>query len=456
MHNNHKIIKLSDIESLKEQNIFFDSTKNDFNKSHQKLIDLKNKIENEIDKINNLYEKTMDDITKSFLKKYEKLLEEEKNIKEKLDNEVTKIKEKLEEFLSELKNCILINNRIIKGIKNFENEEKNKIIILSYISKMNKIQKNMTKLNSKIMKNIKFFYEEEKNNIKYEEYCFNGIHIPTKFEIEDITPTNLKIYLKNDDINLINIEKNQIKYRIEMRKENDNFENIYEGNNNYYLINNLTSNSKYEFRICTIYNDCISSWSEIQKIKTLICNSIILSESNRKDEFLEKISEWVGYKKMELIFRGTRDGLNNKNFHNKCDNQGETITLCRNNKGNIFGGYSSISWAIDYKNGGTFYSSPNSFLFTLSNIYNTIPTKFLSKKDGNEIYQHDDFGPRFGKGHDLVINFDKPISKSWTKFPNTYQDSLGKGRSIFTGDFNNNNEYIILNEIEIFKLLNIK
>ena len=157
---------------------------------------------------------------------------------------------------------------------------------------------------------------------------------------------------------------------------------------------------------------------------------------------------------MDLIFRGSRDGMNNKTFHNKCDNQGETIILCKNNNGNIFGGYSTISWGIDNKSGGTFYSSPNSFLFTLTNIYNTIPTKFLSKNNGNEIYQHNDYGPRFGKGHDLVINFDYPIPKSRTKFPNTYQDSLGKRGSIFTGDFNNNNNEFILNEIEIFKLLN--
>jgi hypothetical protein len=31
-----------------------------------------------------------------------------------------------------------------------------------------------------------------------------------------------------------------------------------------------------------------------------------------------------------------------KSFHLKCDNNGETITLIENVKGNIFGGYASI------------------------------------------------------------------------------------------------------------------
>ena len=45
---------------------------------------------------------------------------------------------------------------------------------------------------------------------------------------------------------------------------------------------------------------------------------------------------------MELIYRGTEDGGDNINFHKKCDNQGPTIILCKNDKGNIFGGYASI------------------------------------------------------------------------------------------------------------------
>ena len=269
MHNNHKIIKINDIESLKEKNISFDSTKNEFNINHQKIINLKSKIENEIYKINKLYEKAIEDITKSYLKKYEQLLKEEKYLKEKLKKEIAKIKEKLEYFLNESNNCILINNMIIEGINNFENEEKNNITILSCISKMNIIQKKMKELNKKLMKNTKFVYEEEKNKIKYEEYYFNGMFFPIKIEIKNITSTSLNIFWKIDSINLINIEKNQIKFRIEMRKGNDKFENIYEGNNNYYLINNLTSNSNYEFRICSIYDDFISSSSEIKKNKNI-------------------------------------------------------------------------------------------------------------------------------------------------------------------------------------------
>ena len=82
-----------------------------------------------------------------------------------------------------------------------------------------------------------------------------------------------------------------------------------------------------------------------------------------------------GLKKMELLFRGSRDGMTSKDFHDKCDNKGQTITLYQNQKGNIFGGYTSIPWTSD----GKWHNDKNSFLFTLTNIHNIEPTKFPCK-----------------------------------------------------------------------------
>ena len=43
----------------------------------------------------------------------------------------------------------------------------------------------------------------------------------------------------------------------------------------------------------------------------------------------------------------------------------------------------------------------------------------------------------------------------YSNFPGAFEDNLGKGKSIFTGDLNNNNQYIKLNEIEIFKIMKL-
>ena len=150
-----------------------------------------------------------------------------------------------------------------------ENEENNMIKLLSYVSKINKTQKNMIKLCQNLMINIKFNYEKEKNNIQYEEYYFNGIPIPKNIELKDISNSSLNITWKIDNINIIDVDINKMKYIVEMRKENEKFKFIYEGNNTNYSVNNLNINTNYEFRICSIYNDLIGEWTEIQKIKTL-------------------------------------------------------------------------------------------------------------------------------------------------------------------------------------------
>jgi len=81
---------------LSKENITIESVTNDFNEISQKVIDLNNKIENEINKINELYGNIISNITKSYIKKHEILIKEENELKDQLHNKITKIKEKLE------------------------------------------------------------------------------------------------------------------------------------------------------------------------------------------------------------------------------------------------------------------------------------------------------------------------------------------------------------------------
>ena len=141
---------------------------------------------------------------------------------------------------------------------------------------------------------------------------------------------------------------------------------------------------------------------------------------------------------MELIYRGTRDGTTSKIFHEKCDNKGPNICLYRNDKGYIFGGYSSISWT----NKGGHHLAKDSFIFTLTNIHNTEPKIF--ENTGKDMVYHDsDYGPSFNDDICIYSDFRK---KAY--FPYKYKDNLGKGKSIFT----NNNSDVYVKEIEVFKI----
>ena len=88
------------------------------------------------------------------------------------------------------------------------------------------------------MKNLKIYFNENESNIKYEEYYFNGISIPKDIEFNDIGINSFKVSWKIDDIKILNIDNKEIKYKVEIRKENDKFKLAYEGNNNNCIINN--------------------------------------------------------------------------------------------------------------------------------------------------------------------------------------------------------------------------
>ena len=302
-------------------------------------------------------------------------------------------------------------------------------------------------LNCQLMKNLKFNYDENENNIKYEELIFNGIPIPKNIKINDISSNSLNICWEIDDY----IDNNKARYIVELRKEKENFNKVYEGNKKNCLLNNLSEDTNYEFRICTFYNDSYGLYTEVQKIKTKEFNSTILKDSKRKKEFIQKILDWSGYNKMELIYRGSEDGSTSKNFHDKCDNKGPNIVLFKNEKGNIFGGYCPISW----KKEGDWQLVPESFIFTLTNIYNIEPTKFNRGDNQWGIYFGSSYGPWFGDGSNIGFSeYYLESNNCYSSFGEnvSYKDTLGKGKSLFTGDQNNNNCYYKLMEIECFKL----
>ena len=449
LHNNHKLLRINDEEELKKENISIEESSKDLENNKNKLEELKSKIENEMIKIDNLYVKIDKEVTESYKIKHEKLTEEENELKDKLKNEVTKIKESLELNMSKISELLRNSERIIKGIKSLT-EENQLIKKLNYVSNINKNQKEINAISRQLMKNLNISFYGDNNTIKYEEYFFNGLPKLKDIQFISKNPHNFKISWKIDDINLINLDKNQIKFKVEMKKKNENnYISVYEGTETNCTIKNLEAYTCYDIIIYCFNNLIKSDCTKVYEVKTDL-DSVILDKSEKKDEYINKIIEWCGYKSMKLLYRGTRDGMTSKNFHDKCDNIGKTICLFLNNKENIFGGYSSIRW----ESTGEDKTANDCFLFTLKNIYNTEPTKFPYEK-GRSVYHNSSHGPIFGGGSDLGFGSDFLSNQGcWTYFPVSYKDILGKGKSVFTGEINNNNPYYILKELEIFEVYN--
>jgi len=73
---------------------------------------------------------------------------------------------------------------------------------------------------------------------------------------------------------------------------------------------------------------------------------IVLKNSMQK----RLISALAKNKKLNLLYRGSRDGYAFDKTHSKIDVKGPTLTIVKSDTYNIFGGYTPISWG---KSGGT-------------------------------------------------------------------------------------------------------
>ena len=178
-------------------------------------------------KIDKAYEKVDNETTKSFKLKRDKLNKEEEDLKDKLKLEVTKVKEKLENYLSQVNNLFKSCEKIKKGILSFEKEERNIIEILSYISKINKNQREIDLLKGTLMKNLEIRFNEKQSIIEYNEYIFNGVPLKNKIireKKEHLEEKNKEEYYEEKNKEEYFEEKNKEEYFEEKNMEEKNKE----------------------------------------------------------------------------------------------------------------------------------------------------------------------------------------------------------------------------------------
>jgi hypothetical protein len=148
-----------------------------------------------------------------------------------------------------------------------------------------------------------------------------------------------------------------------------------------------------------------------------------------------------------LLYRGSRDGFASSQFHGKCDNVSNTITLIITTDGFIFGGFTPLAWdsSSQYKPD----TSGKSFLFSIKNPHNIEAGKIALKDSRYGIYCSSSYGPVFGSGYDIKVvdDCDKNTS-SYTRLGVGYANNTGVGDSqFFTGQQN-----FTVKEIEIFAI----
>eukprot|EP01084_Bolivina_argentea_P101138 181385_1 len=127
-------------------------------------------------------------------------------------------------------------------------------------------------------------------------------------------------------------------------------------------------------------------------------------------DFVQLLARASNIKRFSLLFRASEDGFKAKDFHDKCDKNGSTVTIIQSDSGNIFGGYTTIpwsSWSHEYKPPK---STDETFLFLIRS------DNEINQKDCPLIFPTEDRcfqynvvhdegkGPAFGGGEDICIS----------------------------------------------------
>lgn len=261
------------------------------------------------------------------------------------------------------------------------------------------------KLLSKKYQNIFSLNTLQKMNYWFKQFpsmdklvkIFNNMMKSKKFRIkneenENNTPNNSNkiIYFSNalDEEDII-----YIKLNLKEQNQNDIIKKLLQ------MINDLKEkNSSLEKKICVIdktYGEKITllekeinilneKINEHKKKNLININySKLLNDSliikTKLDEDL--INSWIAPNKnisYKLIYRASRDGDTENDFHRNCDNKAPTLVLGITPQGYIFGGYTTVNW--NYYS-GDYLPDSEAFVFSINQ-----KKKFKTNDKNRSIY----------------------------------------------------------------------
>ena len=130
---------------------------------------------------------------------------------------------------------------------------------------------------------------------------------------------------------------------------------------------------------------------------------------------------------LKLLYRGSRDGFSAKAFHQRCDNQGATLTVVRAADGAfVFGAYSDVSWSSTRDNDWLGKGEVNPWVFSLRNPKGVQPLLMVPNDSDptKAVYLNSDYGPCFfnnDNGHGLFIRGTMTTNSNYSDISVSYQ-----------------------------------
>ena len=107
-----------------------------------------------------------------------------------------------------------------------------------------------------------------------------------------------------------------------------------------------------------------------------------------------------------LLYSLSGNSISNSEFHRLCDGKGPTIILVHLMDGHIFGGFTRVPWGKHINARGNNIRDDKAYLFSVSNREDSCKLNVNTEYRALAVYHHSEWGPTFGVGYDLTINFD--------------------------------------------------
>ena len=455
-HKSHKVYDLSEVS--KDNEVFSAAKVREYFGGVLKCDDvLEKKIVTTIENVQEENVSVKEKVSQSFREAHKRLNAEEAAVMEELEKACNEAEEALQKALDSLSE-VREYSAMLSDANSKTEGKRSRLMELNIVCEMEKQMKAMDELHRKMMKDLKVDWDSEKRKLSFTRNLINGAPIPNKVILSDITNKSVEIRWRCDSTEEMSEADNKcLMYRVEARKFKDiGWKEVYRGKDKKCSVSGLEKNTKYNVCVKCVVGRLQGMWSDVVTFKTkkIYLGSAILSNEPDKEKYEEKLSEWCGTDDFELLYRGTRDGFDGKNFNRLCNNKGKTLALIKNTSGHIFGGFASVPWMFNP------FSLPNkrapgSFLFTLTNKHGIEPTKFSLRDEVNgSAVCHIGFdqGPMFGdNGDDLKISSCCNAVPSFSSFPKSYVDTTEKGRTLFSSNTSDTGCFKV-QEIEVFKV----
>lgn len=447
LHRCHRIVKISDVTEMPSTN----EIRTRFTNALKSCTRLKEKVDTTIETIQEDSVAIKERVTESFREAHEKLNAEETRVLNEIEHACNIAEGSLQNALVALKEAheygVLLNEASAKP-----RSQRSKILELSIASEMKKQIQLMEELGKWTMAGLRMEWDCDSMEISFTKPLINGEPVPYDVKFTDVACTGMNVSWECDGAVGMGL-----KFVVEMKEfASDDWEAVYSGKDKRCAVSGLGMDTEYSVRVKCVSKDFRGRWSDVTSVRTkrpeIEMSSVILSNERNGTTLWNKLAEWCGTDCLELLYRGTRDGFDASDFHWKCDGQGKTLVLVKNASGHVFGGFASMPWRRP--SFGVNKRAPGSFLFTLTNMYGTQPTRFplKSERDGSAVHHEIMYGPVFGDCSDLVIESDcNANTGSFTNFPSSYKDSTWKGSSIFSSDTETN--HFQVQEIEVFRII---